>query len=321
MPTASEPPPSPSKFALIVGAGKCGTTSLFHYLGSHPEISKCEQKEPNFFCDEARFSRGPDWYVDLWDWDPELHEWALEASVDYANRPRYGGTVERVERYQDEQGASFKFLYIVRDPIERIESHITASWNARHGPLPSTRNPLDGRPLFPTCYAEQIRPFSEAFGNSVLVLTLHDLEENPRETLSEVAEFLDIDTDHSFDCVEDIRNESVQKYKPGKLWEAGLQLGLGGLVDWIPETVSAPLRRLLGEPISEKYRLTEDEEAFLRTLLDTEMENLETRHDIDPSRWNRWQQAADRPKGPPSAEANDDTATERGDERASRSPR
>ena len=34
---------------FIVGAPKCGTTSLAHYLGEHPDIFMCERKEPNYF--------------------------------------------------------------------------------------------------------------------------------------------------------------------------------------------------------------------------------------------------------------------------------
>ena len=34
---------------FIVGAPKAGTTSLYHYLESHPDIFMSPIKEPNFF--------------------------------------------------------------------------------------------------------------------------------------------------------------------------------------------------------------------------------------------------------------------------------
>jgi hypothetical protein len=34
---------------IIIGAGKCGTTSLQNYLSQHPEIYLCPQKETYFF--------------------------------------------------------------------------------------------------------------------------------------------------------------------------------------------------------------------------------------------------------------------------------
>lgn len=36
---------------LIVGAGKSGTTSLYHYLRQHPDICMASKKEPKFFMD------------------------------------------------------------------------------------------------------------------------------------------------------------------------------------------------------------------------------------------------------------------------------
>jgi hypothetical protein len=34
---------------LLVGAAKCGTTSLYHYLQQHPDIFMSSVKEPRFF--------------------------------------------------------------------------------------------------------------------------------------------------------------------------------------------------------------------------------------------------------------------------------
>jgi hypothetical protein len=39
---------------FIVGAGKAGTTSLYHYLGQHPQIFMSPIKEPSYFASEIR---------------------------------------------------------------------------------------------------------------------------------------------------------------------------------------------------------------------------------------------------------------------------
>ena len=46
---------------FIIGAGKAGTTSLYHYLKQHPEIFMSPLKEPKFFALEghALDFRGP----------------------------------------------------------------------------------------------------------------------------------------------------------------------------------------------------------------------------------------------------------------------
>ena len=39
----------PEQYALIIGAMKCATTSLFAYLAEHPAIAPSTVKEPEFF--------------------------------------------------------------------------------------------------------------------------------------------------------------------------------------------------------------------------------------------------------------------------------
>jgi hypothetical protein len=53
--TSVSPPRIPNFF--IVGAPKCGTTGLYHYLKQHPDIFMPERKEPNFFCADLEISR------------------------------------------------------------------------------------------------------------------------------------------------------------------------------------------------------------------------------------------------------------------------
>ena len=46
---------------LIIGAAKCGTTALHHYLKQHPQVYMSPEKEPNFFAFEGQSVcfRGP----------------------------------------------------------------------------------------------------------------------------------------------------------------------------------------------------------------------------------------------------------------------
>jgi len=48
---------------LIIGQGKCGTTSLYHYLTQHPQILPALIKELNFWDNKSNFARGLDWYL------------------------------------------------------------------------------------------------------------------------------------------------------------------------------------------------------------------------------------------------------------------
>ena len=43
---------------LIIGAQKCGTTSLYHLLSQHPLVAPAAFKEPHFFSSEPIFNEG-----------------------------------------------------------------------------------------------------------------------------------------------------------------------------------------------------------------------------------------------------------------------
>lgn len=99
---------------IIVGAMKCGTTSLHQYLGMHPQICVSEPKETDFFL--RRTEKGIDWYKQCFAGDADEYG---EASTNYAKYPTFQGVPERMHALLPE----VKLLYLVRDPIERALSH------------------------------------------------------------------------------------------------------------------------------------------------------------------------------------------------------
>jgi hypothetical protein len=92
---------------LIVGAGKSGTTSLYHYLRQHPQIFMPEIKEPKFFA----FAETPTSFVYpkgttiIWNFDeykslfePAREDQKLgEASPIYLRY--YEKTIENIKKY------------------------------------------------------------------------------------------------------------------------------------------------------------------------------------------------------------------------------
>ncbi|HRO13218.1 MAG TPA: hypothetical protein PK452_16955, partial [Amaricoccus sp.] len=106
------------RYALIIGAMKCATTSLFSYLAEHPAIAPARIKEPEFFSRNQEHKAQIARYEDLWDFDPDLHRYAMEASTGYS---KWGerGAAERIHAY----GLRPRLVYVVRDPFVRIESH------------------------------------------------------------------------------------------------------------------------------------------------------------------------------------------------------
>lgn len=103
---------------VIVGAPKCGTTSLYTYLAGHSRICASAIKEPNYFCMDAPGLRVVD------SWPGYLHmfrsagpeQLRLEASTAYLlSRVAVEAILKTNPRA--------KFIAAVRDPIEMIVSY------------------------------------------------------------------------------------------------------------------------------------------------------------------------------------------------------
>ncbi|MBA2713837.1 MAG: sulfotransferase [Rubrobacteraceae bacterium] len=97
---------------LIIGAGKSGTTSLYHYLRQHPEVYMSPMKEPKFFCFEGESPnfRGPGD-------DVEINRKCV-TTVD-AYSALFGGVAD--EKAVGE--ASSMYLYLPKSP-GRIRHHL-----------------------------------------------------------------------------------------------------------------------------------------------------------------------------------------------------
>jgi|TARA_B110000879_G_scaffold200397_1_gene274347 hypothetical protein len=110
---------------FIVGAPKAGTTSLYHYLNEHPEISMSSQKEPDYFSNADIQNEGMYYgknridtikkYHSLFD-DNSESKLKGEASVSYLF---YKNVPQNIKTYNPEA----KIIIMLRDPIDRAFSH------------------------------------------------------------------------------------------------------------------------------------------------------------------------------------------------------
>ena len=108
---------------FVVGAQKCGTTSLHSYLRAHPDIYLPRQKETKFFIDNARFAKGLDFYRQEW-----FSEWHGEKAIGEVD-PDYmyfDCALERMAESLDLN--STRFIFIFREPVSRAFSHYLMSY-------------------------------------------------------------------------------------------------------------------------------------------------------------------------------------------------
>jgi hypothetical protein len=176
---------------MIIGAEKAGTTSLAAMLSRHPEVFLCSPKEPRFFSDH-NWHKGLRWYESLFD-GAESYKAVGEASPSYTWAPESKDVPGRIVNCL----GPIRYVYILRQPIERIVSHY------RHALLhhwiqegTAIEEALRLKPGLVNCsryfyQIEQYRPFTNR--DQWWVLTLEDLIRDPHGVLSKVFLFLEVD--------------------------------------------------------------------------------------------------------------------------------
>jgi len=102
--------------ALIIGAQRSGTTSLFNYLAQHPDVRQPLGKEIHYF--DLHYARGIRWYRGRFPFRHRLRGGALtiDASPYYLLHPL---APERAARLLP----GVKLVAILRNPIDRAFSH------------------------------------------------------------------------------------------------------------------------------------------------------------------------------------------------------
>ncbi|MDO5706469.1 MAG: sulfotransferase domain-containing protein, partial [Paracoccus sp. (in: a-proteobacteria)] len=108
---------------LIIGAMKCGTSTLAAQLGAQTGIFVTTPKEPNFFSDDAEWARGIDWYRALFD-GAAPGDLKGEASTHYTKLPNHPHTLERLRPHVPAP----RLIYLIRNPLDRLVSHYIHEW-------------------------------------------------------------------------------------------------------------------------------------------------------------------------------------------------
>lgn len=112
---------------LILGAPKCGTTSLCYYLAQHPDVFVPRQKEPRFF--DAEYEKGLDYY-----WQTYFSDWAGELAVGEGRV--FLLFLPFVPARIRESLPDARLIAILRDPVDRAYSHWWHRYTARNESLP-----------------------------------------------------------------------------------------------------------------------------------------------------------------------------------------
>jgi hypothetical protein len=168
---------------IIIGAMKCGTTTLYRYLSEHPQIEMSREKETDFFVSEKNWDKGIDWYCNQFTRGDLVRG---EASPNYTKCRDFAGVPDRMVQFCPDA----RLIYIVRDPVKRAESQF------RHSFIMGTLDPeLEGfadsheykHIMDASHYARQLDAYYEHYPKeSILVLDFDDLVRDPQSVMDEI---------------------------------------------------------------------------------------------------------------------------------------
>jgi hypothetical protein len=196
--------PWPNLF--LVGAPRCGTTSLFTYLAAHPEVFGPAEKEPHYYDRDllAPAGMGEDEYAALFT-DATSERWRLDASALYLYSPGAPAAIGR-------DAPDARILVAIRDPVELVASWhrlVVASGAETIVDLASAIEAeperREGRRVPPNvapavlmyteigAFAKHVERWREAFGDRVHVIRLEDLQSRPEETCARLLRSLELE--------------------------------------------------------------------------------------------------------------------------------
>jgi hypothetical protein len=193
---------------LIIGAQRCGTTSLYNYLLKHPRVSGPRRKELHFF--DLHFHKGMEWYRRQF--GRHGAQWVTgEASPYYIFHPHAARRVADSVPWT-------RLIVLLRNPVDRAYSHYWHEVRLRREPLSfedalhaeqarlhgeldkmisnenyNSFNYREYSYVSRSTYIDQIRTWMSLFDASqMLIIKSEDLYEDTEATYRTVTDFLGI---------------------------------------------------------------------------------------------------------------------------------
>jgi hypothetical protein len=252
---------------IIIGATKCGTSSLHHYLARHPQIFMSKPKELRFFT--KHWNKGVAWYESHFGVDTPIRG---ESSPQYTVYPKNAGVPARMHSVVPDA----RLIYMVRDPVERV----VADYLERLGQFREHRELESILANFESCihaqrqyinpsrYWFQIDQYLEFYpAKQILVVALEDLRTRRADTLRHIFRFLHVDETFRDQAFDRVWNDSTSKRRMSSFGRIVYPNRLRQALhhEWVPYPITRVFKALVhatGKPV-ERPRLSADLERRL----------------------------------------------------------
>lgn len=194
---------------LIVGAPRCGTTALHHFLRRHPEIFMPEFKEPHFFGSDLRLKRkrlSESEYAGLFA-DAGNAVCLGEASVDYLYSSKAAAEIK-------EFNPEMRIIIMLRNPVDALfsmhgyllydgnediadfDTALLAEEDRKKGLRIPRTNEADFHLFYRdrVMFSEQVERYINLFGHERVFIIMHaEFKKGPQPIFAGLLDFLGVD--------------------------------------------------------------------------------------------------------------------------------
>lgn len=272
------------RFGIIIGAMKAGTTAAFKALGQHSEVALSREKETDFFVTDERFCRGLASYESIWDWDSSRHKIAVEASPRLTMVPEYSGGPARIAS----TGRDIRLVYLVRDPVRRIQSHYVM-YAALDRPITPLIEGVDENALSFTQYHFQISQYANILPRSkILVITYEQLVEQTQTIMSRICGHFGLSpVQFSLPLANWTKDAYIRPLLVRSLVAQGIEVeddSMTGFQEWFARLPST-IRRFTLNQIKSTFSLSEAHCQNIMARLARDMRALHKDFAVDVTAW------------------------------------
>lgn len=271
---------------MLIGAEKCGTTSLYHYLRQHPSVFMCTPKEPEYFSGNGIRTREA--YEALFA-EAAGKKAVGEASVGYLHNTHAPARIKKAL-------PDVRLFAVLRDPAERAYSHYNMLVSAGAVPnrpyldvLTEARRTGNYRYTgLPTSrYADALQRYYDLFdGDHLRIYLYENYRRDPAGMMHSIFEYVGVNPDYRPDTARRHnetfapRNDLLHRLIQGK------------------SSVKAAARRVLPDPIRDRLArllhrtnrapvppLEEEARRLIYGMLRDDIERTEELIDRNLSNW------------------------------------
>jgi hypothetical protein len=269
---------------LLIGAAKCGTTSFCALLAQHPDVFMHPQKELNFFAFDRIYDRGWSWYEECFH-GAEGKIAIGEGSPNYTKHGKHPAAVERIARHLP----AARLIYLVRHPLQRMESAWLHARRAGHESYPSFTETVRRRPeyLATSDYLAQTEAYRAHFPDErLLVLFLEDFRVDPRGVMGTTFRFLGVDDTFEVQDTERAHNVSLRHTVDSPLLKRLQRVPAFRMLErHVPEGWRRLERRVVSHELTERPRWDEETLDHVRDRLSEPIRRFLIRYGKAPGFW------------------------------------